>query len=536
MPRRGPRARLHAPSPIVCAESDRTRRLGTGSTRVAWGEWMKISLGRQEPENTPADALVVPLALDSRLPRQLAALDRALGGQIKQYLGTEFEGKAGQFCLFMAKGVRAATICLIGLGEADRIRAETVRSTAGRAIRELMQRQKASSAVCLPSVRGLSNEAVAQAWTEGSLLGAYQFGQYMTLQPMPPAPKRMTLLAADDAHAAEVRKGIQTGSHIADSVAFARDLSNEPGSVNTPARMADRARKLAREVGLRARIFTPPQLEKAGMGGILAVGRGSVNPPRLIVLEYGSPEGRKNAKRPTIALVGKGITFDTGGISIKPAQNMHEMKGDMSGGAAVLGAMRAIAKLKLPLNVVGVVAAAENKPDGDAYLPGDIVHTAKGITLEILNTDAEGRVVLSDALHHATSYKPNAIIDLATLTGAKIVALGNHCCAVMGNDEGLIERVRAAGDRAHERAWPLPLWDEYKEQIRGEVGDLKNTGGRDGGSITAGALLSYFVGEIPWAHLDIAGNESTPRDLPYCPRGATGFGVRLLVELLREWK
>jgi leucyl aminopeptidase len=257
----------------------------------------------------------------------------------------------------------------------------------------------------------------------------------------------------------------------------------------------------------------------------------------MIVLEHGARKrsGKRARKQPTIARVGKGITFDNGGISIKPAQNMHEMKGDMSGGAAVIGALRAAALLDLPLHLIGIVCAAENKPDGDAYMPGDIVRTSAGITLEILNTDAEGRVVLSDGLHYATRYEPDAIVDLATLTGAKIVALGQICCAVMGNDEALIERVRAAGDRAHERAWPLPLWDEYKELIRGDVGDLKNTGGRDAGSITAAALLSYFVGKAPWAHLDIAGNEQTTRDLPYCPRGATGFGVRLLVELLRRW-
>ena len=312
----------------------------------------------------------------------------------------------------------------------------------------------------------------------------------------------------------------------------ARDLSNEPGSTATPAFLASRARAIAKEAGLRARILTERELERQKLGAILAVGRGSANPPRLIVLEY----GQAGPRRPTIALVGKGITFDSGGISIKPAANMHEMKGDMSGGAAVLGAMRAIGLLKLPLHVVGIVPAAQNMPGGNAYLPGDVVETAAGITLEILNTDAEGRVVLADGLHYAGRYEPEAIIDLATLTGAKVIALGSHCCAVMGSDEHLIQKVRDAGERAWERAWPLPLWPEHKRQIKGDVGDLKNVGGREAGSSTAGALLSYFVGEVPWAHLDIAGNEMSSSNGALGPKGATGFGVRLLVELLRSWR
>jgi len=495
---------------------------------------MKVTIGRQEPESTSVDVLVVPMTLESRLPRRLAALDKQIGGAIRRCLGTLFEGKPGELVDLPIEGVRASHLILVGLGDASNVGTETLRAAAGSVVRRLGALRKKSGAVCLGALRRPTPEQQAQAWTEGAILGAYQFAPYMTLQPPAPPAERLVLVPADDEHTSALRAGAQIGTHVAESVAFARDLSNEPGSENTPGRMADRARRMAREVGLRSRILTPPQLEKESMGGILAVGRGSANSPRLIVLEHGAAP-RQRRKVPTLALVGKGITFDTGGISIKPAAAMHEMKGDMSGGAAVLGALRAAAKLKLPLHVVGIVPAAENKPDGRAYLPGDVVKTARGITLEILNTDAEGRVVLADGLHYAHRYKPDAIIDLATLTGAKIVALGNHCCALMGNDEELIGRVRAAGDRAHERAWPLPLWDEYKEQIRGEVGDLKNTGGREGGSITAAALLSYFVGDTPWAHLDIAGNEGTPRDLAYCPRGATGFGVRLLVELMRSW-
>jgi leucyl aminopeptidase len=319
----------------------------------------------------------------------------------------------------------------------------------------------------------------------------------------------------------------------------ARDLSNEPGGACTPEHLAAEARKLARSHGLKITVFTEKELAREKMGGILAVGRGSANPPRLIALEYGAA-ARKAAKgarrRPTLVFVGKGITFDSGGISIKPAANMDEMKHDMSGAAAVIGALRAISDLKLPVHAVGLVAAAQNMPDGNAYVPGDVITSARGKTIEVLNTDAEGRIVLSDALHYATSFEPDAIIDLATLTGACVVALGDACCAVLGNDEKLAQKVRDAGDATHERAWPLPLWDEHKNAIKGTFGDIVNTGGRNAGVSTAAAFLSHFVGETPWAHLDIAGTAWTTKETPYYAKGATGFGVRLLVDLARNWK
>ena len=265
-----------------------------------------------------------------------------------------------------------------------------------------------------------------------------------------------------------------------------------------------------------------------------------MNPPRLIVLEHNAPQTRGRAKprsrQPTICLVGKGITFDSGGISIKPSAGMDEMKHDMSGAAAVVGVLRACALLKVPLHVVGVIAAAENMPSGSAYRPGDVITAMSGKTIEVMNTDAEGRVVLADALHYASRFSPSATIDLATLTGACVVALGSVCCGVMGNDEKLITKVRAAGERTHERAWQLPLWEEHKKQVKGSVGDVKNTAGREAGTSTAGAFLSHFVDETPWAHLDIAGTAWTSKDDAYCVKGATGFGVRLLVELLQTWK
>jgi leucyl aminopeptidase len=305
--------------------------------------------------------------------------------------------------------------------------------------------------------------------------------------------------------------------------------------------LAREAQRVAREVGLAYRAFDVRELRRRKMGGILAVGQGSVNPPRLIILDHNAPprrgSGRRSPRRRTLCLVGKGITFDSGGISIKPAAAMDEMKHDMSGAAAVIGALRAAALLRLPLRVVGIIAAAENLPSGTAYRPGDVVTTMSGRTIEVLNTDAEGRIVLSDALHFArTEYTPEAIIDLATLTGACVIALGKWASGVMGNNDALVERLRVAGEATGERVWPLPLWEEHRKQVRSKVADLKNTGGREGGTLTAAAFLSYFTEGTPWAHLDIAGTGWTGKTGPYQPVGATGVGVRLLIELLRTWK
>jgi leucyl aminopeptidase len=332
------------------------------------------------------------------------------------------------------------------------------------------------------------------------------------------------------------RLGARRGAILAECQNLARDLSNQPGNALPPDALAREAQRVAKQVGLRARVLGVPELRKLGMGGLLAVGAGSANPPRLIVLEYRPKRAR--AARDTLCVVGKGITFDSGGISIKPSAGMEEMKHDMSGAAAVVGALRACALLSVPHHVVGVIGAAENMPSGTAYRPGDIVTTASGKTIEVLNTDAEGRVVLADALHYArTEFEPRAIIDLATLTGACVVALGRWASGLFGNNEALAERVRRAGEATGERAWPMPLWDGHREAVRSDVADVKNTGaGREAGSSTAAAFLAAFVGDTPWVHLDIAGTGWTTRNGPGQPKGATGVGVRLLLELLAEWK
>jgi len=496
---------------------------------------MQIELIRTAPSEAEADALIVPLAEARSLPRALAALDAAAEGAIGRWIESgHFEGKSGQLASFPAgAGLRADRVILVGLGKD--VDAAALRNAAARALRELRRAKLTRGTIWVPASRRPAPEDAAQALVEGVLLGHYRFDKYKTANDLPPEVKRIELLAGDARHLAALRRGARAGQVIAEAANRARDWSNEPGGVATPEHLAGIARAIAKETGLRATVFGERELEQHKMGGILAVGRGSANPPRLIVLEHGR-RARGARKRPTIALVGKGITFDTGGISIKPADAMDEMKHDMSGGAAVIATLQAAAQLKLPLHLIGLVPAAQNMPDGKAYLPGDIVTASNGKTIEVLNTDAEGRVVLSDALHHANSFEPEAIIDLATLTGACIVALGHACAAVLGNDDALIRKLIAAGERTRERVWQLPLWDEYKKQIKGSFGDVKNTGGRPAGTITAAAFLSNFVGDTPWAHLDIAGTAWRKGDGEDGPKGATGYGVRLLLDLLRNWK
>ena len=497
---------------------------------------MQIEVKRKETNAATGDAVVILLTKSDSPPRALHALDLAVGGLIARVWDAgDFTGKSGEVLSLPVAGIAAKRLVLIGIGDEKSASAESLRAAGGRAAKALARAKAKNAALAVPLLRRVNPEEAAQALSEGVVLGTYRFDKYKSGNDKPPALEAIVLLAPDARQVVALRRGAKLGQVLAESANFARDLSNEPGGTCTPEYLASEARKLARAHGLKVTVFAEKELEREKMAGILTVGRGSAHPPRLIVLEHGAP-AKGARKRPTLAFVGKGITFDSGGISIKPAASMDEMKHDMSGGAAVFGAMRAAALLDLPCHVVGIVAAAQNMPDGNAYVPGDIIRSAHGKTIEVLNTDAEGRIVLADALHHATSYKPDAIVDLATLTGACVVALGEVACAVLGSDEKLIAKVRAAANTTHERAWPLPLWEEHKTAIKGTVGDIVNTGGRNGGVSTAAAFLSHFVGEFPWVHLDIAGTAWTTKEMPYYAKGATGFGVRLLIELVRRWK
>ncbi|MGD9727185.1 MAG: leucyl aminopeptidase, partial [Nitrospiraceae bacterium] len=346
----------------------------------------------------------------------------------------------------------------------------------------------------------------------------------------PPDLEKLTLFCAQRQQMKQLTEGIRRGTAAAEAAVFVRDLCNHPSNIMTPTRIAGEAKGIAKEAGVTLKILEQKDMEQLGMGALLGVARGSHEPPKFIILEYKGERAKKTLQ--PIVLVGKTVTFDTGGISLKPSENMEQMKADMTGGAEVLASVRAAARLKLPLYVIGILPVAENMPGGRAMKPGDIVKTLSGKTVEVQNTDAEGRLILSDGLAYATRFQPAALIDIATLTGACVVALGQFAIGMFGNDDRLKEQVRKAGLRAGERVWEMPLWDEYFEQLRSDVADMRNIGGRGGGMITAALFLSKFVGDCPWIHLDIASTDWSERERAYIPKGPTGIGTRLLIQYL----
>ena len=480
-----------------------------------------IEIVHHTDESTPTTpCLVWPQWDDEALPEDLAgALDPA-----------DWHGRRRQTALVYGAGAARRTV-LLGLGARAWASLEVLRELAAVATQRVAELRLEHYTVRVPALDGHDAAQVTQAWLEGALLAAYRFDRFKVTTRDNERVALRTIGVIADAAAAP---GIAAARAIVDGVVLARDLANRPPNDLPPAGLAQAATDIAARRGLSATVYGPDVLRAQGFGGILAVGGGSANEPRFIALEYGSP----GPDTPTICLVGKGITFDSGGISIKPADGMDAMKMDMGGAAAVLGAIDAVAALGLPLHVVALVASAENMLSGTAYRPGDIVTALSGSTIEVLNTDAEGRIVLADALSYAQRFRPAAVIDLATLTGAITVALGPHAIGLMGNDDALAARVLAAGERCGERAWQLPLWPAYHEMVKSDVADVRNTGGsRAGGAITAAAFLAHFAGDLPWVHLDIAGTAWTDaRPKPYTPRGATGVGVRLLIELLRDWR
>jgi leucyl aminopeptidase len=428
--------------------------------------------------------------------------------------------------------VPARRVLLLGLGKRAQFSAERLTEAAAVAAQRARELKVDQYTIALPQSGQVAPAAAAQAVAEGSLLGLYRFLHFRTdLGEQDRHTIAALTIAAGEPDPA-IEQGAAVGAAIARGVLLARDLANGPSNDITPAKLGQEAQAIGERTGVRVTVLGLDELKAQGFGGIVGVGQGSANPPRFIILEYGEAQ----PGRPTICLVGKGITFDTGGISIKPAERMDEMKMDMGGAAAVLGTLQAVGELQLPVHVVGLVAAAENMPSSTAYKPGDILKTLSGKTIEVLNTDAEGRIVLADALYYAQRYQPDGIIDLATLTGAIVVALGTHATGIMSNDDALAERIVRAGEATGERAWRLPLWEPYIEAMKSDIADVKNTGGRYGGAINAAGFLSNFVGDYPWVHMDIAGTAWTDqKPKAYTPKGATGVGVRLLIQMLRTW-
>ncbi len=458
-------------------------------------------------------------------------VDRLLDGLISQIgVAGEFKGNLGEMITLYPVGKLAARrVILVGLGTQEKIDAQAYRRASAIAARHAQKTGAHTIALALlmDSQSGDAAQQV-QAEAEGTLLGTYTFRKYKHSDDNSNGRGISTVaIVTNDSHADAFDAAIARAAALAEATNFARDLINEPPNVLTPTELAHRASAMAASFGLECEILDRPRMQELGMGGLLGVSQGSAEPPKFIILRYRGAPQRSGG----LALVGKGITFDTGGISIKPAAGMDDMKGDMSGAAAVIGAMRAIAALKPPVNVTALVSTTENMPGGTAYRPGDILRIMNGKTIEIVNTDAEGRLVLADALSYAVKEGLSPIIDVATLTGGIVVALGNKMSGMFCNDEQLAQDIIAAGKRAGEKFWPMPLDDDYAEQIESDIADIKQSGGRPASSVTAAKILENFVGDARWAHLDIAGTFLSDSQKPYQEKGATGFAVRTLAEL-----
>jgi leucyl aminopeptidase len=486
------------------------------------------------------DMLVMGRFSDAAGPDEvLRKLDTKLGGAIERLkeLG-DFTGKPKTHAVLYGNGkIAADRLLLIGLGERGKATLDTLRKAAALAANRAVDLKVKHVALALhrPFVGHLDAVDMGRALAEGVYLGSYRYDEYVT----DTENDRLGSLEAQivDPGTAQLKAmtaGLAAGGVVGRMQSHARTLANRPANALHPADLAKAARDLARGLPtLRCTIFDDRQLETNRMGGLLAVGSGSQNKPRLIILKYAPP--KKPARRlPTVALVGKAVTFDSGGISIKPAQDMDQMKMDKTGGIVVLAALRAVAELALPLNLIGLVPSAENVPSGSSYRPGDIVTTYCGKTVEILNTDAEGRMILCDALAYAVEQKCDIVLDIATLTGACVVALGQYKAGLMGNDDDLVKALQRAADDSGEDVWPLPSGDEYAEEMKSKIADLKNTGSRWGGACTAAAFLRQFVGDTKWAHVDIAGMDVVSTPVAHAAVGATGFGLRLLVTYLMK--
>ncbi|RPI69493.1 MAG: leucyl aminopeptidase [Ignavibacteriae bacterium] len=481
--------------------------------------------------NAKADAVVVFMFQDEK---SFTASKKALIVDVPHLHplleSGDFTGKALSTSLgYVGTSAGSPRFILAGLGEYKDVKLETLRRAAAGAAKRAAAHGCTHIAFELPTLRKFSADEVAMAISEGAILSQYAFDKYITKKNGSKLADTFTLICTSDV-VKLARKGAQLAEDVALGVIEARNLANAPNNEIYPETLAKRAVALGKEHGFKVTVLNKKEITDLKMGGLLAVNQGSVRPPVFIIMEHhGGPKSQK-----PIVLVGKGITFDTGGISIKPAAGMSDMKGDMHGSATVIGTITAAAKLGLKRNIIGIVPSTENMPSGTAFVPGDIVTFMNGKTAEIDNTDAEGRLILADALSYAERYEPEAVIDLATLTGACVVALGNVTTGMMGTDTKTMHRLKASGDRVHERVCELPLYEEYEELISSDVADIKNSGGRGAGTITAGLFLKHFV-NYPWVHLDIAGTAMVNKASHYIPKGNTGVGVRLLIDALRNW-
>ncbi len=492
---------------------------------------IKVSKGRLS--EIRGDCMVLGCFEKKELDKTLKAIDKKLNGLIqKQIKGKAFEGKLNQTFLIYSLGkLKVDKVILIGLGKKEEITLDKLRQASASVAKLATKKgiKKLISNLANIKIKNAAPDETGRAVAEGAILSQYKFNPYKTENDDDKKQlNELSLLTDNEKSIKGLRSGVSAAEKISKAVYLARDLINHPGNTATPTYLAEQARRVAKETNIKCKILNKAEMEKLGMGGVLGVAKGSHQPPKFIILEYHG--GKRNAA--PVVIVGKGLTFDSGGISIKPSSGMQDMKMDMSGGAAAMGVIMAAASLKLPVNVVTLVPSTENMPGGSANKPGDVLKTMSGKTIEVVNTDAEGRLILADALTYAERYKPRAVIDMATLTGACVVALGHLATGLMGNDEKLMNAIKKAGEVSGERVWQLPLWDEYDEQIKSDIADVKNIGGPGAGTITAAGLLKKFASKYPWAHLDIAGTAWTDKPRPYVAKGGVGVGVRLLVQYL----
>jgi leucyl aminopeptidase len=481
---------------------------------------MKAEFRKSRLGEIKAELLCVFIMEKEKLPKELSAFSK----DMKVH---KFEGKKEQIYHTCTMGKFSfAHLLVLGLGKKKEFRLDDLRRAAGTSVQHASFLKQKDLVIHAPAIAGVKGNEAAQAITEGALLSAHQFTRYKTEKEDIFRVEKVLITNKKD-----LSKGVELGSIYADAQNYARELDEQPANIATPTSLAKEAKTLAKEKRLSLTLYDKKALQKMRMGGIIAVSQGSVEPPVLVKLEY-----NKGRRYPLYCVVGKGITFDSGGISLKPSKGMHEMKYDKTGAINVLGVMKAVAELKLPIRLVGLMPFTENVPSGSAQKPGDIIKAYNGKTIEVLNTDAEGRLILADALSLASTYKPKAIIDMATLTGAIIISLGRHAAGLFSNDDRLAKTLQDTGEETHERVWRFPLWPEYTEMMKSEFADLKNISEQgEAGSITAAAFLKEFVGDNRWAHLDIAGVDMVKNRHPYLgKKGATGTGVRLVTRALAK--
>jgi leucyl aminopeptidase len=487
---------------------------------VLYEKSMNVNIKSIRGEDCACDALIFLFPEEGL--KELKKAHEAIAALVRQVFSKEFSGRQNEVFLMRAPdSAKPQRLLLVGLGKKEQITAEKIRQAGGKAAVHLRNMGMKRAALSTDFLSELKISPVE--FVEGALLGLYTYKRYKKDEDKK-ALVSLTVLAKSSR---ELTEGLQRAESLAAAVCFARDLVNTPANDMTPTDIA-RAASSLRSRQLSVTVLDRDDAKRLGMGAFLSVAKGSKEEPRFIVLDY------RGAKGAPVVLIGKAITFDSGGISLKPSDGMEKMKYDMAGGAAVLGVIKAAATLHLPVHLVGILPATENLPGGTATKPGDVVKSLSGKTIEIINTDAEGRLVLADAIAYARRMKPRAIIDIATLTGACLIAFGNEVVAMMGNDRKLLDAFKKSGENTYERVWEMPLFEEYKEYLKSDIADIKNIGGRNGGLVTAAYFLSEFAGDTPWVHLDIAGTAWTEKEKPYIPKGASGIGTRLIYDIIAK--